>query len=403
MREKYYRQDEFIEVCYEESVKKSINRTVKLQSSHRVHKDGVVGVHYNVGAISDSEGYKRAEKNLSRMRPYPFELESGVRHRDKTECKYTNKEIVEISEECMAYLTKNYPDYIYTTYFSQDAQIEGMTNEKGLDYSNTDCAITVNVSFKHKDSKDICDGGFSFSLRKFDQKVFNKMADDYLANFNRYVDFPDEIIIAQQYYGLVGNLIGQLNGERLALKTSLLTGKIGEKIFSDEFTLMHDVSDEETWYSCFWDGDGCTYKDDKILLIDHGKIVTGIADKRDALKYGINHTGTSYMAYSDIPCTGGINGRILRSTKTVKELLNGRYSVIPVMAYGGGFNEKGDYTMPVHSSLLFDGNHIVGKLKPFTMSVSMFDIFGKNYIGVGSDNPIYNDKQILFKVNRGEL
>jgi len=63
---------------------------------------------------------------------------------------------------------------------------------------------------------------------------------------------------------------------------------------------------------------------------------------------------------------------------------------------GGGFADNGDYTMPVHTSLLFDGEKVLGKLPPFTMVSSMFDMFGKDFIGVGSDKPIYNDKQILF-------
>ena len=72
--------------------------------------------------------------------------------------------------------------------------------------------------------------------------------------------------------------------------------------------------------------------------------------------------------------------------------------MIPVQYSGGGFNDKGEYVMPVHLALLSDGEKVIGKLPPFTLSGNMFDMFGKDFIGVGSDKPIFNDKQILVKM-----
>lgn len=403
MREKYFSRDEIIEIKYEENKIKTVGKRTELYTSHRYHENGSVGIQMTVGQIDDELGYKLAKEKLVRQRPYPFELETGVRHRDKIERKLTETELLDISKDAMEYLLKTYPDFIFQSSFNQDAQISEMTNEKGLEYSNTDCATNVGITFKHKDSKDIMDGYFSFSLRNYDSKVFTKMADDYLANYNRMVDFPEEMIIDEQYYGILGGMVGHLHGERLALKTSLLTGKVGEKVFSDDLVVMDDVGDEECWFTDFWDGDGCTYENDKLLLIDHGTIVTGYADKRYAKKYDIPFTGGGWMNYADIPGVGTRSLRIEKSTKTIKELLDGRYAIIPLLTSGGEFNEKGDYTSPINSSLLFDGEKVIGRLKPFAAVSNMFDIFGKDFIGVGADKPIYNDKQILYRVSRSEL
>lgn len=403
MREKFTSIVEATTVFFVENKKDSVGKNKELSTSFRVYRDGLVGIHYQLGEISDEEGFAKAEKALERQRPYPFEAETGIRHRDMTEEYLSDTELVSIAEDCMAYLKDKYSEYTFGGSVIREKRTVTRTNDRGMDYSNTDCSVNIEFEFKHKDSKDISDGGFNFSLRKYDKKVFRKMADDYLANFQKPVDFPEEIIIDEQYYGLLGTLGNYLNGENLERKLSLLTGRVGEKVFSEEFTLSHDVSDRETWFNLFWDGDGCTLKEDKLVLIEKGKILTGFAGKKDAQKYGIPHTGPSYSDYTDIPGTGGLNLRIDRSTKTVKELLNGRYAVIPVMAYGGGFNEKGEYTMPVHSSLLFDGEKILGKLPPFTIISNIFDMFGKDFIGVGSDQPIYNDKQILYRVKRGEM
>lgn len=404
MREKNIYDYISTEIKYEENKLLSFHKRNTKTTSYRLYQDGKVGIHCQVGEISDEEGFARAEDNLlERPRLYPFELETGNRHRDKTERLFTDQELLDIAKDCMDYICGKYPQFTFSANFIQSKKVDSCVNDKGMDYSNTDCAVSVNIGFKHVESKDISDGGFGLGIRNFDKQVFCKMADDYLANYEKEVELPDEIIIDMQYYSLLGMLSGCLNGENIALGISLLSGKIGEKIFSEDFTLANDVSDEECWFDPFWDGDGCVTDNDKRILIDRGVIVTGYADKKTAKKYGISHTGNAGIDYADIPGPGVANLRITRSEKTVKELLAGRYCVIPVEWNGGGFADNGDYTMPIQCALLSDGEKILGKVPPFTMISNLFDMFGKDFIGVGADNPIYNDKQMLFKAKKGKI
>lgn len=404
MKEKYTAEDITTEIIYEESKIKSFNRKTNRDSSYRIHRDGCVGIHQQRGEITDEEGFAKAEANWNeRPRPYPFELEVGARSRDMTERRIADKELLDTAKECMKYIREKYPQFTFSGNFNQFRVEQRWVNDKGMDYSNVDCAVSANIGFKHVDSKDISDGGFGFSQRTFDKEVFFKMADNYLSNYETEVDFPEEIIIDMQYYGVASTLAWHLNGENLALGTSLLSGKVGEKVFSENLTLTDDVSDEECWFDRFWDGDGCVWKNDKLTLIEKGVILTGYADKKTAKKYNIPHTGSAYADYSDIPGPGTRNIRIKRSEKTIKELLNGRYCVIPISCGGGGFAENGDYTMPVHLAILSDGEKILGKLPPFTIVSNLFDMFGEDFIGVGADNPIFNDKQILFRAKKGKL
>ena len=404
MREKIMLEEVVSQIKYEENKLLSFHRSSTDTTSYRVYDDGKVGIHYQVGKMSEEEGFALAEENLKvRPRPYPFTLESGKRSRNKIEREVADRELLDLAKECMAYICETYPHFVFGASFSQRKVIARQNNDAGMEYENIDCAVSVDINFKHVDSKDITDGYFSFSLRDFDKEIFTKMADNYLANYEKEVELPEEIIIDTQYYGFLGILNSNLDGESIALKTSLLSDKIGEKVFSEDFTLVHDVSDEETWFNRFWDGDGCVTENDKRVFIDKGVVLTGYADKKNADKYKIAHTGNAYTSMADIPGAGGLNFRIARSEKTVKELLNGRYCVIPVMYSGGGFADNGDYTMPIQCAMLSDGEKILGKLPPFTMVSSMWDMFGKDFIGVGSDNPIFNDKQILFRVRKGNI
>lgn len=398
IREKWCTQCEDTTISYVENQKESFHKTSSLTSSFRVHENGYVGIFCHEGRIEDAEGYAKAHENLKRLRPYPFQLETGKRERDKTERMISDQELSGLAEDCMEYIREKYPQFTCSMKFNASRNKTTTVNDLGMAYSNIDYAVSANVSFRASGSKDLNDGNYGFSLRNFDEDVFKRMTDLYLGNFEKEVELPGEILFDVQYYGLLGNLISNLNGESLALGTSLLTGKIGEKIFADDLTVYHDLSDEECWFSPFWDGDGCVLDQDRLPFIDKGVILTGYADKRTARKYQIPHTKTAYFSTSDIPGPGGLNLRIKRSEKTVKELLQGRCCVIPLISTGSGFNEKGDQTMVVNSSLLFDGEKVLGRLPEFKVSMNLLDVFGKDFIGVGSDNPItYNDKQLLYR------
>lgn len=398
IREKWRQDDRDICAEIEENKVTSFGKSNQTMLSFRVYDGESAGIHHQMSEMEDGKGFALAEKNLEKKRPYPFAPESGKGSRDKTEKPLSDRELLDTARECLDWIVRKYPRYVFTGSFSQTKIATHWVNDAGMDLFNADCAVSVGMNFKHVDSRDIVDGNFSFSLRTFDRDVFCRMAEDYLEHFERTVELPEEVIIDMQYYGLLGILVNALSAEELALGTSLLTGKLGQQVFSKDFTLMDDVTDEECWFNPFWDGEGCVQEGGKLLLIDKGVAVTGYANKRIARKYGAPHTRSAAMDWGDIPGSGCKNLRITRSPRTIKELLGGRPCVIPVLTGGGGFNDKGDYVAPVHCSLLYDGEQVVGKLPPFIMRSSMFDMFGKDFIGVGADDPIYHDKQILFRV-----
>lgn len=397
--EKYTSEDFNSTVVIVEGKIESFNKSNSITNSFRVHKDGLLGVHFHNGKLSDEEGFKQAEENLELKRPYPFELESGTeRSRDKTEKIISDVELMNLAKKGMARLRKQYPDFNFSGKFYQSVDIQGYENTKGAKYLSKDGHIGANLDFKHKDSKDIIDGFVNYNDRKFSLRKFYKNVDNVLKNFTKPVEMPEELIIQMPYYDFIGYLRGLLDVEQLALGTSLLSGKIGQKIFADDFTVFHCVDDKNCWHSTFWDGEGVVLKKDKLVYIQNGVVKRGYADKRIAAKYKAKATGSAGFNYSDIPRNGFVNFIVKRSTKKTKELLDGRLTVLPLMYSGGGFNEKGDYKMPVQTALLCDGENILGRLPPFTMCSNIFDIFGKDFIGVGKDNPIFNDKTLLVKM-----
>lgn len=403
MREKYTLRGVISAVGIEENRIRAFNRRNEQYFSFRVLEEGYLGVHFQIGEMGDEEGYARARQNLVLKRPYPFTLETGRRSRDLTQRVLTDKQLLEIAKEALDHVRSQHPDFTLNGGFGQCVSYSGVENDRGLAYSDMDCTTEFRFSFKHRDSRELIDGRFSIGQRDFDAQKLYAMADNYLAGFGTEQKLPDEIIVQMQYYDLLNLLAGSLNAESMCLGTSLLSGRIGEKLFADHFSLAHDVSADECWNTPFFDGEGITRKGDRLSYIENGVVLRGYADKRIAAKYGVEHTGSALRTYSDIPNNGNVNLRIQRSDRTIRGLLNGRLSVVPIRYSGGGFNEKGDWVMPVQLAYLCDGENFLGRLPEFTLVSSMFDMFGKDFIGVGSDNPVFHDKSILVRMRTGKI
>lgn len=379
----------------------SFNRVNSEKNSFAVYEDGTVGIFYTEGSIGDDEGYSKADDNLALERPYKFDLETGVRSRDLTEKILTGEDLKELTAQVLDYVGSRHPDFRINGQVSFFRQNVTMTNSKGLDLSDTDGNTTIGFSYKHKDSKDLDDGYIHLSKRSLDTEKFKKLTDNFLDAYNNPVELPKELIIQDTYYGYLSEFYKYLNAEDLSLGTSLLSGKLGQKVFSDKFTLWHNVSKEKAWASPFFDGEGVIADGDIYTYIKDGVLLTGFADKRIADKYGVPHTGSAARVLSDIPQNGGVSFHIPPCDKTAKQLLDGRLSVVPIQASGGGFNEKGDFVMPVQNSMLCDGEKFIGRLPQFTMSGNIFDMFGDGFIGVTSDDAALEDKTVLMKMNIG--
>ncbi len=405
-KEKYTSTTVYSEVSVEESKIVSFNKYDKTVRSFRVYEDGFVGIHYQQGEMSDKEGYEKAQKNLELKRPYPFELIGGAKEIDKTEKILSDADLMKKARRELAWLNRTYPDFTYNgNVFSQKC-MQAQENSAGMNYVSTDGYNGIGFSFKHKDSKDISDGYFSINMRTYSSTKFRRMADNYLANYTKIVELPEDLIIMMPDWEFSGQLIGELNAEKLALGTSLLTGKVGQKVFADGLTVCHNVAKKNLWMDTFWDAEGFVPKSGQVCYIRNGKILRGYADRRIAAKYKAEYTGSAYQNYNDIPQNGWIKTRITPVQKTPKQMLEelgGKLAVVPVQYSGGGFKEKGDYAMPVQMGYLTDGEKILGRVPLFTMRSNLFDIFGKDFLGVSKYSPLWNASMMLVRMEKGKL
>ena len=197
IKEKHGTHCEVNTMSYEENKPKAFERLNLDESSYRVYEDGKVGIFHCIGTVSDEEGYAKAQADPERARPYPFSPEAGsTRSRDLSETEFSAGELMALAEECMKYLTDNYPQFTFSGKFSTTRQTDTFTNDLGADYSNSDASVGIGVMFKHKDSKNIMDGDFSFNMRTPDDGTkFREMADLYLSKWDTVAEIPEDVIL----------------------------------------------------------------------------------------------------------------------------------------------------------------------------------------------------------------
>ena len=111
-------------------------------------------------------------------------------------------------------------------------------------------------------------------------------------------------------------------------------------------------------------------------------------DKKTAVSHGLKHTGGASGEYDSMPTLTRTSLRCQNDSKDIKKELDGKPAIFVLMAEGGDFTSDGHYASPVQLSYLFDGEKIIGKLPEFTVTSTLFDMLGDDYIGT-FENPFY--------------
>lgn len=195
-----------------------------------------------------------------------------------------------------------------------------------------------------------------------------------------------------------------LNGKIVGNKASLLQQKFNQKVFADNFSLQITNDPRET-FSPIFDMEGSICAEKQCWLVKNGEILRPYTDKRTAVRYGLEHTACAGGAYDSIPSLGGCNMEIQHSDKTLSELLPDGLGILISIASGGDFTPDGNFASPVQVAYLTDGVRLLSRLPELTIKGSLFDFFGKDFIGVGSDKMYCsgNDHMLVTRLSVSKL
>jgi|LGOV01.1.fsa_nt_gb PmbA protein len=358
----------------------------------RVYKDGLIGISGAVGSSSIEELTEQAIENLSSKIPYPYEIESNTKdHRNYTQRQYDSKELMSITKTMLESFNHDYNDFILNGSTKKMEIDYKITNSEGLDLRYQDSYVNIDLLVKAKDSPNLFDYYTGWRGRNLDVDRYIAKIKSQLQADRTKVELPKGKrvpVFFADFDSVSDFLTRNLNGEIYGNKSSLFDGKIGAKLFDEKVTIIQN-KDSRKLYSSFYDTEGTTKDNDEVVLIENGVLKRVFTDKKNAAKFGLEHTSSASGEYDDIPRLGYAHIESKRDSKDIQKTLDGNMAILVLVVAGGEFNADGIYGTPVQASYLFDGKKLIGILPEFNMNNDIYSMLGKDYIGTFSSEDLY--------------
>lgn len=404
IKEKYIINEKEITINIVQTEIKSIRKKDITKTGFRVYDNGYIGVAGAVGKVDEAELEKRAIENLKLQIPYPYEPSTNnielLDYRKKT---FSDEDFVKEIEELLYILRSEFSDFI----FSNNAAIQEMdvrlSNDKGLDLSHKDRFVVLQFVIKEKSSVNVFDAFTTFVDREYSREKVLNIIRDTLTAYRNPVKLPKEgklpIVFASDDLLPLKKIIEELNGYKVGTGASLFKDFIGEKKFSENFTLYQSAEEEDITGQTFFDAEGVVNKGYKYALIENGRIVSPYTDEKTASQFNLPLTGSASAEYDKVPSLAPKYLKIASSGKTLKELLNGQLAVAVLIASGGDFTAEGVFGTPVQLAFLTDGEKLIGKLPELTISGDVYTMFGEDFIGRSEDKAFVGHKALALNLD----
>lgn len=371
----------------------------------RVYKDGYIGVAGAIGECNEAELTAKAEKMLENKIPYPcIESEALERSFEKTELNIKDTDIIRITENLLARLAEETPNFLY----SQSVRLYRTSNtyesDGGRRFSHKGAFMNVGLIIKDKGSANVFDTSYFVSLSNYDEdKVVGDIKRLYEAYYRETEIEEGEYVVAMSAAELLGNFVVEnVHGEMFSKGASLLSGKMGEKLFNERVSMYSDYT-KDPEQNVFFDDEGIVVENDRFYYIKNGVFCGVSANKRISELYNLPLSGSADSAYDSVPVCG-VRGSldIEKDGRSFDEIADGRKVILPLMASGGDYTKTGDFSTPVQMALVYENGKLLGRVKgDFSISANFFDMLGKSFEGsaVNILNEARDEDVILVKMS----
>jgi PmbA protein len=296
-------------------------------------------------------------------------------------------------------LREEFPDFVFSNKILCTETEISMTNDLGLELVDRDRIYSFAVIIRAKESVSIYDTVLAGNYRTIDEKALLDEVRAQLGAFRKPVPMPEGelLTVAIVSSESIAKISEALNGKFLGRGSSIFADKLNTAAFNESLSVtINRCAENEP--SCFFDAEGVQLQDDRLYLIENGVIKRGYANKDTASQFSVTAPGCASGEYDDVP---GLDYAMLclePGDKTLRELTNGGKCVMIAVASGGDWTVDGDFASPVQLGYLIENGKLVGKLPEFGISGNIYELFGKDYIGVTKDRPYANEHYLVTKM-----
>ena len=369
----------------------SFRELEKTSGTVRAYDNGCIGVSGCLGEQDEKELTAKAEEVLAFGIPYPCKLEGPEEVEELREEEIIRiPELIPTMQSFLDRLGALCPKFAFSNKISLAYNRSEYRNSAGHRLVSSGRNLSVELIAQNRGSGNLFDTFFGWSGDCFEP-------DTLLAYFKKQYDAfftpaelePGRYPVIADASGLLGTFMQHFVADLYVAGASLLSGKLGQKVFSDKLSFRDDRNPVTAPGSCFFDAEGCTAPNFRPILVENGALKKLLTTKKTAAQYGLDNLGTANASYDGVPSIGFNRFYLDPTAKTLRELAPGK-AVFVVIASGGDTTPDGHFATPVQMAYLMEDGFLVGRLLNLNISGSFFDMLGKDYIGTVHDEPLEN-------------
>lgn len=385
--------------------KKNITKT-----AYRIFENGKIGIYGKIGDFCEEDLIEKARENLNLNIEYPFELTENINKSETFDCIFkTENEFIEEIDILLKKIKDQNPNFTFFNKIKLINESTSLNNDKNTNLKYEAKYYEISLIIKEKSSSNIMDLGYGFEThsnynRDLILEEINELCSAYLNKNDKFEDGYYPVIFLEQDYIIKQKFFNELNGIVYGSGSSIFSNKINEKLFDEKLTLMQSKNINDGIYSPFFDFEGTVNKDYRYNLIENGIIKSPFTSKKYSKLFNLPLTGASSGDFDSVPDLTYTPLTLEDSGKTIKDLLNGKKGIFVLISSGGDYTPDGKFGAPVQVAFLHDGEKFISKLPELNISSHIYDMYGKDFIGVSSDNlsSLYKSNVAIFnmKVNK---
>lgn len=363
----------------------SYRRKDETQNTVRVYEDGKIGVAGSLGEADWDALTASAVEALANGIPYPCSLDENKKELHTAEEILPAEELLPAMQHLLDRLAVECPRFGISNKIKLSHFTSTYKNSKGAELSASDVYLVISLIFQNKGAGNLFDCSYGAQVKSFDE-------DAVVADCKKLHDafYTDVDIEAGEYPVLfapgeaLGIALQHFVGELYASGASLLSGKLGQKVANETFTLCDDRDPRTNPGATFFDDEGQVAPDYRQPLVKNGVLTNLLVSKNSAAMFGLPGAATSGAAYDGVPSVTFQGFHVEQTHGTVADLVPGK-AIFVAMASGGDMTPDGHFATPVQLAYLVENGEIKGKLPELNIAGDFFDIIGDKYLGCAPD------------------
>jgi len=294
------------------------------------------------------------------------------------------RDMAAIGREGLELSTAASKDYLFSAGISVKATAQRILNSTGLDvrYVRTGMAGSVDV-------QEVTDSGllqvYEFrswgqpfdSIADITRTVLRKMAGARTIAPARAEAMP-VIFTSKAADNLLSPILLALSGKHVYKGSSVLAGRIGERIVDERITIVDDATVPFAPGSGPVDSEGVPTR--PVPLVDRGVLTSYLLDLQVAGLLGLQTTGNGYRSYASQPAPASSNTVVEPGADSYDDMVAGlERGLVVDQTLGSGQSNTlaGEFSVNVSLGFLVEHGKIVGRVKDCMVAGNVYDLLAK--------------------------